>query len=150
MAGRSEKKRSEREKSLGLYYSVSAALCLISWVFKHVLLSESGVSTSTKRLVWRGTLIVLPYVYSLWSIHESLRLGIPFSLSNDIFFLNTFVCVLSLFYDWAYYLLLIVPLYGVFKVAKLVYDWALTPEPEVEYNSKREEKIKRKFKTIRA
>lgn len=121
----------------------------IAWTVRNVLIPKGGLKLATKTLLWRGTLIGIPYIYSLSSIAISLRIGLSFSSSNDIFFLTTLVCILSLFFDWAYNLLLVIPLYGVYKFGRLLYLWALTPEPEPEFNTKRAEKSKRKFKTIR-
>ncbi|ORM39620.1 uncharacterized protein BXIN_0088 [Babesia sp. Xinjiang] len=174
MAGRSEKKRILREKSVGFLYTIIALVCLVSatfiylttrhtpqqipviydsqalWLIRHVVFPRGGINPDVKTFLWRAALIVVPYGISLASILSSLRLGVQFSVSNDLFCLTTVVCIVSIFVDWAYKLLAIVPIYAFYKLARLIYTWALTPEPEAEVNPKKAEKAKRKFKTIRA
>ncbi|GIX66132.1 tetratricopeptide repeat containing domain protein [Babesia caballi] len=153
MAGRSEKKRSEREKSVGFYYSLGALLCAVAWIVRNVVFPKGGVAVDIRTLAWRAVVIAVPYGFSVSSILGSLRLGLEFSLSNDLFFLTTFVCLLSLLSDRAYHVFWVLPAFGLFKVLRLVYNWALTPEPEPEAPSKKAakgEKVKHKYRTIRA
>ncbi|KAG6439968.1 uncharacterized protein BBOV_IV005215 [Babesia bovis T2Bo] len=149
MAGRSEKKRLTREKNFGFYYCVVAVLCMTLWVVCHLFNKDKCAKLGNKRLILRTSLIAVPYGLSLLSIFSSLKLGLPFSTANDLFCLTTLICILSIFVDWAYKLLFVIPLFFVFKFGKWIYQWALTPGPEPAQNPPKTEKVKRKYKTIR-
>ncbi|CDR95806.1 tetratricopeptide repeat containing domain protein, putative [Babesia bigemina] len=150
MAGRSEKKRSHRQKTAGFVYSLIAIICEGLWIMRNVIYPSDAVKAEFSTLAWRVALITVSYVVSVYIIYDSIRVGVSFSLSNDLFCLTTAVCVLSFFVNWAFKLFYIVPLYFLYKIGAFVVGWALTPEPEVEASSKRAEKLKRKYKVISA
>ncbi|GBE59701.1 tetratricopeptide repeat containing domain-containing protein [Babesia ovata] len=150
MAGRSEKKRSYRQKTVGFVYSLVAIVCVGLWTMRNVIYPADGVKTEFRTLAWRAALLTGSYLFSVYVIYDSLKLGLSFSISNDLFCLTTVACVLSFFVDWAFRLFYIIPLYCLYKAGAFVVGWALTPEPEVEASSKRAEKLKRKYKVVRS
>jgi hypothetical protein len=48
----------------------------------------------------------------------------------DLFALNTVVCILSLLWDWAWYLYLVLPGYLVYKLLGYLFSQVADPEPE--------------------
>nr|PVC54293.1 hypothetical protein MACL_00003167 [Theileria orientalis] len=150
MANQSEKKRVEREKKVGRYYTVTFLFSVALWLLKFLRDFYSKNLQHTKfGYFWRLSLVFLGYCTSLYSIFNNLKLGLEFSLSNDLFIVTTVATLLSLFFDFAYKLFLVVPLYGAYKGSVALYKWATTPAPEIPKNVQtKESKTRVKYRTI--
>ncbi|AFZ80384.1 uncharacterized protein BEWA_032370 [Theileria equi strain WA] len=149
MANRSEKKRNERERVLGKYYNLVALLSLVIWSLTFLKSLLSGTLPFTLfGCIWRIAIVLFGYSTSLSGIYSSLKLGVPFSLSNDLFIITTVVAVGSAFYDFFYKLFLVIPLYGLYKLSLFVYKWATTPGPELPPQEEPKQKVK--YRKIRA
>ncbi|EAN33464.1 hypothetical protein TpMuguga_01g00220 [Theileria parva strain Muguga] len=152
MAQRSEKKRADRERKVGRYYTLVFLFSVILWVLKFARdLYYKKLPYTKFGYFWRVSLIFLGYSFSLYSIFNNLKLGLEFSLSNDLFIVTTSATVLSVFFDHSYKLFLTVPLYAVYKGSKAFYKWATTPSLEVPQTPQNQEPKKRvKYRTVRA
>ncbi|UVC54033.1 hypothetical protein MACJ_003361 [Theileria orientalis] len=151
MANQSEKKRVEREKKVGRYYTITFLFSVGLWLLKFFRDFYSKNLHYTKfGYFWRLLLVFLGYCTSLYSIFNNLKLGLEFSLSNDLFIVTTAVTLLSLFFDFAYKLFIVVPLYGAYKGSVALYKWATTPAPEIPKNvQNKDNKPRVKYRTVR-
>lgn len=151
MANQSEKKRLVKERKVGGYYTLACAASLALWLLKLASDFLRGKPRHSKLgCLWRLALLLLGYGASLYSILNNLRLGLQFSLSNDLFVVTTAAALLSLFSDLAYRLFLLVPLYGAYKGSVALYRWATAPAPEVPANAQpKEPKTRVRYRTVR-
>ncbi|KAH7647828.1 hypothetical protein FG379_000454 [Cryptosporidium bovis] len=126
MAGQSAKRiAKEAVKYKSIYFYVLMASLTIQFFFKklynpRILFGSTGFGFS----VISGI-----YAFTYSSIKSRLNVGVGYSIYQDVYILNTFVSILSIFSIYSWYIFLLIPAYAIYKVGKLIVNWVFTPEP---------------------
>ncbi|KAH8740537.1 hypothetical protein FG386_002119 [Cryptosporidium ryanae] len=133
MAGQSAKRiAKEAVKYKSIYFYVLISSLAIHFLFKGLYRPGSLFgSTGFGFLVISGI-----YAFTYSSIKSRLDVGVGYSIYQDIYILNTFVSILSVFSKYSWYIFLLIPIYVFYKLGKLIINWVFTPEPEVQIPQK--------------
>ncbi len=117
MAGHSAKKTLRNAETMTQYY-MYIAIC-------SVIVNLVGIVLSRQWSSLIGSMAVTGLTgFSSLMIKSALELGVGYELWQDLFIVSVLVLVLSVISNYAWFLLLAIPAYGLWTFGGYLYGWA--------------------------